>query len=248
MVAGCMLSCLLTGRVAAAGRADSIPSVTIPWLEGKNNRGDLLERRDWEGAGTVDIKPPWNTRAGTGTVVRDAARTVATVRFFFDDSLLYFAFDVEDTTINLFTYGDEMSVTKGDRVELFFAPSLELHDYFCWEISPAGKVLDYRAKYKRQFDNSWYLPGVTVVTHLWSRGYTVSGGIPMSFIRRWWKRAPGESDSHEIYAGVFSADFYGEKEEEVVWNSWVAPRSDKPDFHIPSAFGRFVFCSGGGRR
>lgn len=213
----CLFLCLPTGVVLGAV-TDSVPVLEIRRQSG------------WEGAASVEIRPPWN----------DPGRVVARACFFFDDSLLHFAFYADDTTVNLFTSGDELSVTKGDRMELFFASSGDLSDYFCFEISPAGKVLDYRAKYKRQFDYGWHLPGLSVTTHIGSKGYVVRGEIPMSFIRRLWGRVQGDRRRHALYAGVFSADYYGEKEEDVVWNSWVIPMSDKPDFHIPSALGRFI--------
>jgi hypothetical protein len=44
-----------------------------------------------------------------------------------------------------------------------------------------------------------------------------------------------------LFTGVFRADYYKHISSAVRWLSWIVPQSKEPDFHIPSAFGVFVF-------
>jgi hypothetical protein len=44
-----------------------------------------------------------------------------------------------------------------------------------------------------------------------------------------------------LFTGVFRADYYKHSSSAVRWLSWIVPQSKEPDFHIPSAFGVFVF-------
>ncbi len=83
--------------------ADSIPVLEIKWLNGKNIEldGNLLEPV-WKKANEVAIRSPWG----------DTSRVVGGARFFFDDHFLYFAFKIKDSTVNIFTSDDELSVAK----------------------------------------------------------------------------------------------------------------------------------------
>ena len=45
------------------------------------------------------------------------------------------------------------------------------------------------------------------------------------------------SSEGEIRMGVYRADYYEPKEEQVIWSSWIIPDATQPDFHIPSSLG-----------
>ena len=45
---------------------------------------------------------------------------------------------------------------------MFFAKDAALQEYYCFEMSPAGTVLDYRASFYRKFDHSWECPGLVL--------------------------------------------------------------------------------------
>src|SRR5699024_747991 len=72
-----------------------------------------------------------------------------------DSTNFNFAFLVEDRSLVWEPYKNEMDVSLGDRVEIFFAKDKDLNEYFCLEINPVGKVLDYKATYYRKFDVKW---------------------------------------------------------------------------------------------
>ncbi len=130
--------------------------------------GDLREPA-WERANIeAAFGFPWQERPAPSTEFRAL----------FDASALYFAFRVEDDDIVLAErFLRKEDVVREDRVELFFALDEELAQYFCLEIDPLGRVLDYRASHYRQFDFSWSFPGLDVVGIRTIDGYAVEGRI-----------------------------------------------------------------------
>lgn len=162
-------------------------------------------------------------------------------RAFYNDRYFYFRFDTEDQSITEKTGDDnENAVAGGDRVELFLSGTADLASYYCIEISPRGKVLDYHAKYYRLFDDKWDLDGLITDVRRSRNGYVAEGKIPVGFFRSLLR---GEALSGRyIGAGIFRAELAAaSKQPDFTWFSWVHPKSPAPDFHIPSAFGVFLF-------
>ena len=159
---------------------------------------------------------------------------------YYTDQYFVFRFNVKDSSI--IDVGDtEESVTAGDRVELFFANSPALAEaYYCIEISPGGRVLDYRAKYHRQFDNTWKMEGLQVAAIRCGTGYQVEGKIDLAFFK--WLMGTKKMKGRRVYVGAFRADISAQSlPQDFIWFSWIRPKAASPDFHIPSSFGIFQF-------
>lgn len=190
-----------------------------------------LDEAAWESAAIeTSFTFPWQQREAPATEFRALA----------DDARFYFAFRVEDADIVIDDGNDEAAVARGDRVELFFAPDLSLGSYFCLEIDPGGRVLDYRAAFYRDFDDSWDLPGLVVATAISETGYVVEASIPHAALRE--AGLPTLRGEGRQLAGIFRAELSHLSGAALLeeWISWVRPSSDEPDFHIPSAFGWLV--------
>jgi len=151
---------------------------------------------------------------------------------FCSEAYFNFCFNVDEKTIVNNSYADELSVTKGDRVELFFTADTVLSQYFCMEISPTGYLLDYSAQYYRKFDNSWKLNGCDLAAKYTPKGYVVEGRILISELEKL-----GIKVKESFYLGIFRADFTNMNSKDVIWYSWVDPQKQVPDFHVPTAFG-----------
>lgn len=148
-----------------------------------------------------------------------------------NDQYFYFYFNTVDTTITMVPFEEELSVTKGDRVELFFSATKDLSkDYYCIEINPRGELVDYKATYYRKFKEAWNFKSVELVAAETENGYLVEGKIALEELN-----SVGIEDT--FYLGIFKADY--KTLEEVTWYSWVVPDSKEPDFHIASAFKYF---------
>lgn len=165
------------------------------------------------------ISSPWDN-----SIIDDT-----TIKLFHTDTFFYFLFEVTDTTFITFEFQKEASVAKGDRVEIFLSNNTALNKYYCIEIDPNGNILDYRARFYREFDDSWDFETVEIGTSITPKGYVVEGRI-----RKKELRYLGLCET--FYLGIYRADFKSKNFEDVTWYSWVKPKSKTPDFHIPSSF------------
>jgi len=172
---------------------------------------------------------PWESRPAPATEFRALL----------DERAFYFAFRVDDDDVVLVDeYGGKEDVMREDRVELFFSLDESLREYFCLEIDPLGRVLDYRASYYREFDFSWSCPGLEAVGRLVPGGYTVEGRIPLRTFALLGFPAP--ESGVPIKFGIYRAEFRHAAEGgwSESWLSWIDPGTAEPDFHVPASFGR----------
>jgi hypothetical protein len=161
-----------------------------------------------------------------------------------DAEQLYFAFQVADKNVVIIDSNEELAVAAGDRVEIFFAQNKSLQEYYCLEISPNGKVLDYKASFHRKFDNSWNCPSLKIEANLTSDGYIVEGSIPLEVLENLgiYNRNRGEPCFlMGLYRGEFSHTTTNKVKEE--WISWIKPDTKEADFHVPSSFGCYCIQS-----
>jgi hypothetical protein len=158
-----------------------------------------------------------------------------------DGKRLLFAFRCDDSDLVLrgAVPEDEMKAAQGDRVELFFAKDPDLKEYYGFEMNPAGNVLAYRASFYRKYDRAWDCPTLVLATATHRGGYVVEGSFPLTTVRE--MCGADLLKGQPLRVGAFRAEYShidGEAPEEA-WISWIHPKSDTPDFHIPSAFGTF---------
>ncbi|HEY9489079.1 MAG TPA: carbohydrate-binding family 9-like protein [Chryseosolibacter sp.] len=154
-----------------------------------------------------------------------------------NDEWLYCLFDVEDPHVMIFQDNNHKSeVASSSRAEIFFKIDDRLDPYYCLEIDPLGRVLDYEGTYHRKFDLKWSWPQghLIIKTHRRNDGYSVEFAISKSSLKelRLLK-------DQTLQAGLYRGDCYrnADGETDFRWISWVQPDSPTPDFHIPSSFG-----------
>ena len=173
---------------------------------------------------------PWNDLITPSTLFRAL----------WNDESLYFLYKVVDHDI--ITPGpidNKRSVIHADRVELFFMAKGGMNPYYCIELDPIGRILDYEARSYRQFDLYWEWPepDLKVRTSVQEDGYTVEGEIKLSALRLMGIL----DDDNMMRVGLYRGDYYhiNARKTSVRWITWVDPKIEKPDFHIPSTFGTF---------
>lgn len=160
-------------------------------------------------------------------------------RAVWNDRHLGFRFEVEDDDLVLDDSSDPDQAALGsDRVELFFASSADLREpYFGAEMEPRGGVYDYEARFHRKIDGGWTFPGLEFTGEILEGGYAVEGSFSLDVLR-----GLGCLKELEMIAGVYRAEFsHGPDGIVQNWISWVDPKVAKPDFHVPSSFGKFLF-------
>ena len=145
-------------------------------------------------------------------------------RCFCDKDYFYFYYEVTDNSLTLTVpFVKERDVDPEDRVEVFFSPREEMDIYYCAEIDPIGHIMDYKAKYYRDFDYDWNFATMEVLTKVEEGKYIVSGKVAKSELTEL------GLDLGHFYMGVFRADF--KEDGAVVWYSAIPTEDESPDFH-----------------
>lgn len=178
----------------------------------------------------ADFCSPWTS---------EAVPTM-TFRALWNDKDFVFRFDVVDTGVHVFVKTNQkMEVIYSDRVEIFFRKDERMSPYFCLELDPYGRVLDYKTQYYRKFEYDWKWPGhdnLRVQAGFTAGGYWVEGAVSLSSLKEL-----GLLNIGRLEAGIFRGKCNNAAPEpEFTWISWVKPDSETPDFHIPSAFGQVI--------
>ena len=184
---------------------------------------------DWEKADRLrDFTCPWSP----GTPPEMMFRAL------WDEQWFYFRFDIAGSGILTFANTNhKMEVVDSDRVEIFFRTNSQLNPYYCLELDPLGRILDYKARYYRQFEYEWQWPGekqLIVSATFTEGGYSVEGSITLESLKQL-----DLLHNNELQAGLFRGECLKlpDPESAFNWISWVQPHSLHPDFHIPSSFG-----------
>ena len=150
---------------------------------------------------------------------------------------LYFMFKVHDPLIYIDTTNDSKeSIGNSDRVELFFRSNSDMDPYYCLEIDPSPRVMDFKAYPGQKFDFNWNWPkeGLVVKSDIQKKHFVVEGSISMDSLKKF-----NLIHDNKIEVGIFRAKYnrVEGKQYKPTWISWVKPNSETPDFHIPSSFG-----------
>lgn len=156
------------------------------------------------------------------------------VYVFHDNENLYFKFNICDSTLHVNSSADERSVDFSDRAEIFLSKDKKMKEYFCFEIDPTGKVMDYKASHYRNFDFEWDCQEIITEASITDTGYCVKASFPLEWLRKEGLLA----DNGDMLVGLYRADFIKGTEADIDWYSWRKPLSNEPDFHIPSSLGR----------
>ena len=148
-------------------------------------------------------------------------------RCFTDQDFFYFFFEVNEPTLTLTVpFTGERDVDPEDRVEVFFSPREEMDIYYCAEIDPTGNIMDYEAKYYREFDYDWDFDTMEVLTKIEGDSYIVAGRVSRKELGDL-----GIDLEKGFRMGVFRADF--RPDGSVNWYSAVPTADKSPDFHKP---------------
>ncbi len=195
-----------------------------------------LNETVWRKANKLnDFILPWEKAKPQSTVFRA----------FFDNENFYFSFQAVDTTlVVLDSIKKEEDIENEDRGEIYFAQDSTLaNPYYCAEIDAKGRVLDYKARYHRQFDFSWNWPEIKTAARITNNGYVIEGYIPIKVLKQLGFKINGKGTI--LHVGVYRADFEMTSTKELVphWQAWIDSDVNEPDYHVPASFGKFYFTN-----
>lgn len=193
----------------------------------------ILDEAEWQKANLInDFIFPWeNTKLPKTEFLA-----------FHDADNFYFSFVTEDDEIVAESViNNEEDLIDEDRVEIYLSLDDELKKYYCLEIDAAGHVLSYSASFHRQLDFSWNFPSLRTGAVINDNGYVVEAKIPLSSLDSLGFH-PGDANG-TIRAAIFRAQFnrLSDGKIENHWLSWIDPKIENPDFHVPASFGNFIF-------
>ena len=159
-------------------------------------------------------------------------------RALWDGAYIYFCFSVIDSNVHIDrTDNTFRSIDVSDRVELFFRPDASLNPYYCLEMDPTSRVMDYKAYPNRKFDFNWEWPksDLIVKSAITKTGFVVEGSISVHSL----KKLQIIKTDGKIEAGLFRAKYIkvSDNGRQPIWIAWIDSKTLKPDFHVPSSFG-----------
>lgn len=161
-------------------------------------------------------------------------------RAFYDFENFFFKFIVFDSEIYIDKTDDSFeSIGNSDRVELFFRNNQELNPYYCLEMDTKARLMDFRAYPNKKFDMSWKWPktDLRIKSSRDAFSFAVEGQISMKSLE-----SLNLLKENVLEVGVFRAKFKKKDnlEYEPTWITWVDPKTESPNFHIASSFGKFI--------
>lgn len=197
-------------------------------------RGEHLEIP--RGTVTVDgSAADWSTarQLTTLTSAHDKTTTDGTrVALCYDNTKLYFLFEVTDANIVTGEVENERQMFDHDRVEIFFSSDRKMSFYCGAEIAEAG-VLDHGGNFYRKSSMDWNFKTLEYKVTRTEEGYVTEGSFDMAELR--------ELDligrDGRIFIGIFRGDNPADGSK-YRWLSWViSDKQERPDFHHPYAQG-----------
>ena len=120
----------------------------------------------------------------------------------------------------------ERTVDDEDRVEIFFSCDSLMTSYWCAEIDPKARPMDYAAHFGQPFDYEWNFRTLQAQATLTEKGYRVDASVALSELREL------GIDTKDFYMGVFRADFHPDGS--VNWYSLVSTDDKSAYFHKPN--------------
>ena len=147
---------------------------------------------------------------------------------------LFFHFSVKDSTMTVSAdFPQERTVDWEDRAEIFLSVDDGMSSYWCAEIDPLGRVMDYAAHLGQPFDYGWNFSSLVASGQVTPDGYEVDGRVALQELRELGIPLEGFS------MGLFRADFHPDMS--VNWYSFVSTDDETPYFHKPNVLFPITF-------
>lgn len=197
----------------------------------EKNQLEINGRADhplWEKAVELtDFSSPWD---------QEPVKRIA-FKALWDETHLYCSFRVQDSEIHIYEANKTKdSIDNSDRVELFFRTNKELNPYYCLEIDPTPRLMDFKAKPNKEFDFDWNWPknDISIKSDIQNEFFTVEIAISLSSLKQL-----DLLHNDKIETGIYRAKYnrHDAGVFKATWITWINPETESPNFHTPSSFG-----------
>ena len=190
----------------------------------------VLNFTNWDNIGRLtDFSYSWETEKSPET----------SFSAYYDETHVHFLFIASGPKPLVYVNdNNKIEVTQSERVEIFFRKDEKMQPYYCLEMDPYGRVLDYKANFYREFDRNWQWPeSLSIKTKIEDENYRLEGKLNLSTLKDL-----GLLTKNKIQIGLFRGHCVKliKKKASIKWISWVDSKTKKPDFHVPSAFGSLL--------
>jgi len=182
----------------------------------------------WEKAiELTNFSSPWD----------DASVKKIAFKALWDDVNLYCCFKVQDSEIHIDTTDNtKSSINNSDRVELFFRTNSQLNPYYCLEMDPSPRLMDFKAKPNKEFDFNWNWPkeAILIKSDIQNSFFTVEIAISLASLTQL-----NLLNNNKIQTGIYRAKYnlLDNGTYEPTWITWINPETETPNFHTPTSFG-----------
>ena len=161
-------------------------------------------------------------------------------RALWDTEHLFLSYTVYDANIHIDRQDDSVdSIGESDRVEIFFRTDAGLNPYYCLEIDPSPRIMDFKASPKKKFDFDWNWPNndLIVKSTIKEDRFIVEIAITIQSLKNF-----DLIKDNSIEAGIYRAKYTKQENNlfEPTWISWVNPNTETPNFHVPESFGNLT--------
>jgi alpha-galactosidase len=192
-----------------------------------------LDADSWIGASATVVDRYWSGEAAPG-------ERRARVRLLWSDAALYVRFDAKQNEPLIVSEKPDLTAkTIGlwdrDVCEIFIAPDREKPwRYFEFEVAPTGEWVDLAIDLTSgERETDWdYKSGMESFALIEDGKVTMAIKIPWGAFGR--KPSPGDVWLGNMFRCVGAGDTRG-------YLAWRPTMTDRPNFHLPEAFGEFVF-------
>lgn len=154
-----------------------------------------------------------------------------------DTENIYFCYIVHDDIVHIDRQDDSVdSIGESDRVEIFFRTDELLNPYYCLEIDPTSRIMDFKASPAKKFDFDWNWPenDIWIKSHISESYFVVEIAITIQSLKNFHL-----IKDNGIEAGLYRAKYKKQQNNlyEPTWITWVNPNTETPNFHVASSFG-----------
>jgi hypothetical protein len=159
-------------------------------------------------------------------------------RALWDKEYLFCSFKVDDNKVHIDTTDNtKNSINNSDRVELFFRANERLNPYYCLEIDPSSRIMDFKAKLNKEFDFkwNWSQKDILIKSEIQKDFFTIEVAISLASLTHL-----GLIKEGSIQTGIYRAKYSKQENGSYLptWITWVNPNTETQNFHTPTSFGQ----------